>query len=174
MGITAFLIIASSGMTALVYGSLKAIQSEFYTLKDKNSRAEILTLQIARDLNLVSRLTRNIMLGSKYSDDMERLDKTSKKINDHFDELIKISDEKDVALVNDAKEKTLKFVNTSKDIMKSLENLQRTPEELAVAYQQYKKDATPPAEASREVFDKVVKLKEEVAAKSIKDVDSAI
>jgi hypothetical protein len=114
------------------------------------------------------------MLGSKYSDDMERLDKTSKKINDHFDELIKISDEKDVALVNDAKEKTLKFVNTSKDIMKSLENLQRTPAELAVAYQQYKKDATPPAEASREVFDKVVKLKEEVAAKSIKDVDSAI
>jgi len=174
MGITAFLIIAWFFMTWLVYKSFSSVQSEFYALKDKNSRAEIITLEIARDLNLVSRLTRNIMLGSKYDDDMQRLDKTSNGISKSFEELEKLSDGNDVALVRDAKEKTMRFINTSKEIMKSLQNTDRSPSVLSETYQRYKNEATPPAEASREAFEKVVKQKEQVANKSVEGVDHSI
>ena len=174
MGVTAFLIIASASMTALVYGSLNSIQSEFYALKDKNSRAEILTLQIARDLNLVSRITRNIMLGSKYDEDMTRLNKTSSNIAGYFEELEKISSSNEVSLVKDSKEKTLLFLKTAKDIMLSLQNSPRTQNDLASAYSKYKIEATPPAEASREAFEKVVKQAEKAASNSVVDVDKAI
>ena len=91
MGITAFLVVSSMMMTYLVFSSLKTIQSEFYTLKDPNAKAEILTIEVARDLNLISRLTRDIMLGNYFVKGMERFEKTSTEITKNFEEIEKLS-----------------------------------------------------------------------------------
>jgi methyl-accepting chemotaxis protein len=174
IGVTAFLLLASCFMTALVTYSLKDINSQFYALKDKYDKAERLTLEISRDLNLVSRLTRDIMLGAEYEKAMQRLDKTSAGIRKNFDELRKVVDDKDKPSAKDAEEKTLKFIDTATSIMKSIEGKEKTAEVLHETYKKYKLDATPPAEASRESFEKMSKIAEESANKAVKAVDSSI
>jgi methyl-accepting chemotaxis protein len=174
ISVTAFLLFASCFMTALVTYSLKDINTQFYGLKDKYDKAERITLEISRDLNLVSRLTRDIMLGAEYEKAMQRLDKTSTSIRKNFDELKKVVDDKDKSAANDAEEKTLKFIDTATGIMKSIETKDRSPEVLHETYKKYKSDATPPAEASRESFEKMTKIAAEGAEKAVKAVDSSI
>jgi len=174
MGVTGFLLVASCLMTALVFYSLNDINAQFYNLKDKHARAEVLTLEISRDLNLVSRLTRDILLGADYDKAVQRLDKTSSHIRKNFDELEKIVDEKDKPTTKDAKDKTLKFIDTATSIMKDMSGKERTADALHEAYKKYKTEATPPAEASRESFEKVSKLAEEGADKAVKAVDGSI
>ncbi len=174
MGITAFLVVSSMMMTYLVFSSLKTIQSEFYTLKDRNAKAEILTIEVARDLNLISRLTRDIMLGNDFDKGMERFEKTSTEITKNFEEIEKLSPPNEAADVKDAKEKTLQFVGVAREIMLSIGKSDKSQASLSAAYQRYKIEATPPAEAGREAFERVVKQKELAASASVKDVDDSI
>lgn len=164
-GVIVFALLSISIVTKMF--SLSGIDEEFNTFSKKAVDGKILTLEIEAALNYVSRGTRDIMLGNDYAKNMEAIKKSIDAIDKHFialKETVKGLDgeAQKQEVVSQAQVKTLAFVNDGYEKMKSLERMERTPEVLAKMYQQYKKDATPLANASREYFGKIQTSKDEL------------
>ncbi|MEF3191275.1 MAG: methyl-accepting chemotaxis protein, partial [Campylobacterales bacterium] len=97
------------------------------------------------------------------------------KIEENFEKLSKISTSPtDKAVVEEAKRNALNFIYEARNIMVSISGIERTPDVLAETYRLYKQKATPPAEAARESFDKVVKAKEGYFDEEVKVVEHLI
>jgi methyl-accepting chemotaxis protein len=128
--------------------------------------AETKTLEIARDMNYVSRLTRSIMLGDNYDKDMADIEAYSGKIVDAYAALKEAEaaagDKAHAAELDAAVEESLAdtraFVDDGRNRMKALGTVDRTPEVLAAAWQDYHKEATPLAEKARDSFKKLSDL----------------
>jgi methyl-accepting chemotaxis protein len=144
------------------YINFEEISEEFEIYENKIVASKIIVLEIERDLNYVSRCTRDTMLGNSYDKNIEKLDTYSKKIEKNFESLKEImiatpNEKEQLAKIEDAKKLTMDFVNDGVLKMKALKDVERTPELLAKTYQAYKKSATPLADASREKFEKIIK-----------------
>ena len=132
------------------------LSSSFATLQQHEITTKIETIKIGREVNFVSRLTRNIMLGSDYDKDIKKLDETAEKITKSFDALAKAAEgDEDRKLVEKAKTDALVFVNDGKARMESLKTV--PTEERYKAFKDYEKGATPLAMKSRESFDAIIK-----------------
>ncbi|MCD6580426.1 MAG: hypothetical protein J7K90_01375, partial [Desulfuromusa sp.] len=59
-----------------------SLNNAFVSLHQHEITTKIETIKIARDMNYVSRLSRNIMLGSDYDNDMQELEKTAASITE--------------------------------------------------------------------------------------------
>ncbi|MDY0322354.1 MAG: methyl-accepting chemotaxis protein, partial [Arcobacteraceae bacterium] len=144
------------------YNLLKKIKDDFEIYTQKIIKSKILVLEIEKNLNYISRCTRDIMLGGNYEKNINSIEKSSSLINKNFDSLSKTIDEtqnKDTQLaqISDAKNKTMAFIDDGYNKMKSLADKNRTPEVLLEMYHQYHKAATPLANASRDVFSNIIK-----------------
>jgi len=144
------------------YLNFQDIAEEFEIYSHKTVASKIIVLEIERDLNYVSRCTRDTMLGNSYDKNIEKLDTYSKKIEKNFEALKEITvatpnETEQLAKIEDAKKSTMDFVNDGVLKMKALKDIDRTPEILAQTYQAYKKSATPLADASRKKFEKIIK-----------------
>ena len=77
-------------MTVIVLNFLNKTEIRVNLLEEKIVKGHILALDINRHMNYVSRLTRNIMLGSNYEKDMKKLEDRIRKIEKGFEELKKL------------------------------------------------------------------------------------
>jgi methyl-accepting chemotaxis protein len=150
---------------AIKYSSIQAAQKNFDIYSAKAVAGKILVLQIGKDLNYVSRCTRDIMLGNAYDKNIGKIEKSRASIVKSFDDLVDTikgtpNETGKLEALAESKTKTLAFVDDGYNKMLSLKNQQRTPELLATTYQSYKKDATPLANASRTAFSKIIKAKD--------------
>jgi len=166
MYITAALIVMYGFTVLLMMYLVGHIKDEFSHFKESAYKGEVYTLNINKELNYVSRLTRDAMLGSDFEKNMQKLEKSKEKIKKDFESLIAITEEKNLATARDSYDKTLKFVDTGIGIVSKIGGNGASKETLAAVYEEYKKSATPPAEAAREAFEKVIKAQEEVAKAS--------
>ena len=78
------------------------------------------TLSINKELNYVSRVTRDIMLGGEYAKNMDKLKESEAKITKYFEELLKVTDEKNKPIVKEAELKTLNFTKTAISVLSKL------------------------------------------------------
>ena len=145
-GIVIFIVILIA--TIIKYNIIKDAKSDFNIYSQKAVAGKILVLQIGKDLNYISRCTRDIMLGNAYDKNIAKIEKSKNNIIKAFDELkttVKDTPNEKIKLIEVAqsKEKTLAFIDDGYNKMKSLSSIQRTPDILAQTYQAYKKDATP-------------------------------
>ena len=144
---------------ALLGLAIRNASDEFAEFNAQGIEGKIATLEIARDLNYVSRLTRNIMLGSDLAKDMERLDATIVTMRNNFVRLRSSSQgAEERSLIAEAEKSTMAF---AEDGRRFCEGLRDVP--AAERYQRYKdygKTATPLAEASRKHFEAIVKSKD--------------
>ena len=159
--ISAILIVA----TIYKYITIQAAEKNFDLYSKKAVAGKILVLQIGKDLNYISRCTRDIMLGNAYDKNIQKIQESKDRITKAFDDLkltVKGTPNESSKLnsVINAKEKTIAFIDDGFDKMKALSSQERTPELLAQTYQAYKKDATPLANASRTAFKKIIKAKD--------------
>ncbi|HIQ25001.1 MAG TPA: hypothetical protein EYH43_03360, partial [Persephonella sp.] len=76
-------------MAAVILKFLNEIETKVNLLEEKLVKGHMLVLDINRHMNYVSRLTRNIMLGSNYEKDMKKLEDRIRKIEKGFEELEK-------------------------------------------------------------------------------------
>lgn len=174
-GITSLLIALYLGVGGIIFYTMGKIHDEFYFLKDVASQSKILTLTISKDMNYVSRLTRDIMLGNDYEKNRQKLDTTSQKIAKNFDALSRLAqNENDQKVIKDAKEKTIDFVKKSQDIIYALDTTSRTENDLKGVYINYKTHATPLAEAARDSFDVMVKTTDDDLDKATQDLESTL
>ncbi|MDD4854678.1 MAG: methyl-accepting chemotaxis protein [Sulfuricurvum sp.] len=147
------------GAAVFVYFALSSLENQYSELQEKTISGAMNALEIEKDLNYISRTSRDIMLGSDYGKNIDKLEKNIDKIHTLFIELDKSASEPvDKKLIDDAKESTSAFLNNTLIMMKSL-NATTISINSASIYATYKKEVTPYADASREKFEKVVELK---------------
>ncbi|MAD42701.1 MAG: hypothetical protein CL623_09980 [Arcobacter sp.] len=168
-GIVIFIVILIA--TIIKYNIIKETKDSFNAYSQKAVMGKILVLQIGKDLNYISRCTRDIMLGNDYKKNMDKIEKSKNNIIKSYDELKETmvgtpNEEEKLSKVAESKEKTLTFIDDGYNKMKALSNIQRTPDILAQTYQAYKKDATPLANISREAFSKITDIKDKGLVKN--------
>ncbi len=166
MVITGGLIMMYGFTFVLVLYLIGHIKDEFQHFKESAYKGEVYTLNINKELNYVSRLTRDIMLGSDFDKNMKKLKESNEKIRKDFESLLTITEPKNKEIAKDSYDKTMRFVNTATDTVAKLGTTGINRESLDAVYAEYKKAATPPAEEAREAFHKVIKAQEEVAVSS--------
>lgn len=147
------------GAAIFVYFALSSLENQYTELQEKTISGAMNALEIEKDLNYISRTSRDIMLGGDYGKNIDKLEKNIDKIHSLFIELDKSASEPaEQKLIDDAKESTSAFLDNTLIMMKSL-NAATISTNSASIYATYKKELTPYADASREKFEKVVELK---------------
>ncbi len=147
------------GAAIFVYFALASIGSQYNDLKDNSTSGAMYTLEIGKNLNYISRTTRDIMLGGDYKKNITKLAARIGLIRNDFNSLEKtMKDPASIALIQKAKTSTLLFLDNSLRMMKgfSSSDIKNKKQEI---YKTYKHDLTPYANASRDAFKKVVALK---------------
>ncbi len=148
--------------TIFVFWAMSNIESEYKNLRHNSMSAGFSVLKIEKDMNYVSRTTRDIMLGGDYEKDIAKLKKSIQNIENEFKSLKKVmsNDSNSLAMLENAQSSTMTFLNNSLKMMLGFtqEDIQTNA---ATLYARYKKDLTPYADASRVAFKKLVNLKQE-------------
>ena len=148
--------------TIFVFVSMTKIERDYNHLHQNSMTAGLITLNIEKNLNFVSRTTRSIMLGSEYTKELEKLSATIEEIRTDFTTLENMmrDDAISLKLAQEAKSSTMLFLDNSNIMMQSL-NAEQIETESAQIYKQYTQELTPYANTSRESFKKLVELKKE-------------
>jgi len=162
-GILIFLVVLGVGIFKYTIATNADKNFDIYSKKAVDGK--FLVLEIGKELNYISRCTRDIMLGNSYESNIAKIEKSRMLITQAFEDLkltVKNTpnEAKKMAQIEESMQKTIAFVDDGYQKMKSLEKVERTPQALALMYQAYKKDATPLANASRDAFEKIIQTKE--------------
>jgi methyl-accepting chemotaxis protein len=173
-----YLVIAATfsvvGASIFVFFALSSIESQYETLQNKSTQGALLALEIEKDLNYVSRTSRDIMLGGNYDKNMGKLSEHIEKINTAFAKLEETStDQESKTLIDHAKKSTTQFLENSYAMMKSLDADTITSNSIDI-YAKYKKELTPYADASRDDFLQVIKIKQTALQSASTKLDNEI
>jgi len=146
--LSVFSMLAMGAIAGVSLTALSDLGKTFETMKNIHIDGKMATLAINRDINYVSRLTRNIMLGSNYDKDMKSLDGRIADIRDSF-RILRDSAEGDeqIALVAKAEEAALSFVEDGRRFSRELATV--PSDERHTYYGAYGESATPLAMQSR-------------------------
>ncbi|MCD6258815.1 MAG: CZB domain-containing protein [Helicobacteraceae bacterium] len=159
--------------SVFVFYAFSDIEADYSKLQNETTNASFLTLKIEKELNFVSRLSRDIMLANNYEKNINLLKKSIENIEQNFSALEKIPDAQADSLIQKAKESTSVFLNETYALMQGLD-----PDTIAqntfVIYQEYKEKLTPYAQASRVEFEKVIAIKKENFATAIDTMHNQI
>ena len=159
-----FFIISLAAAIALgsifVYWSLNIINTQYSHLHKNTMMGALYTLSIEKNLNYISRTSRDILLGGDYQKDIEKLKKTIASINENFNKLEeKMKNDDSLSMVKEAKDSTMLFLNQSLIMMESLD-ANDIKNKKNTLYAKYKSELTPYANKSRTSFKKLVDFKE--------------
>ncbi len=148
------------GASLFAFYTLSSIGYQYNELQDHSTAGAMETLHIQKDLNYISRTTRDILLGGDYDKDMQKLKERTENIRRSFDKIaLTLNDDASLALIKEAKSSTLVFLDNSYQMMENL-SADEIQNNAVKNYDRYKETLTPYANASREAFKKVVELKE--------------
>ncbi|MEA2072616.1 MAG: methyl-accepting chemotaxis protein [Campylobacterota bacterium] len=160
--------------TIFVFWSMSLIETEYKYLRSNSMKAGLSTLKIEKNLNYISRTTRDIMLGGDYNKDITRLKASIEEIEGYFNVLEKLMEGQESSnLVRDSKSSTMLFINNSLEMMQNLSQSQ-IKNDTAEIYAKYKHDLTPYANASRTSFKKLVMMKEKELKENSESLESEI
>ncbi len=159
--------------SVFVFYAFSLIEANYNKLQNEATKASFLTLQIEKELNFVSRLSRDIMLANNYEKNMQLLGKSIEKIEKNFKELESISQGEADILVQKAKKSTTLFLEQSYAMMRRLDAA-TIAQNTFVIYGEYKERLTPYAQASREEFEKVIETKNKSYKNSIESIHNQI
>lgn len=153
--------IAVVGATLFVFAFMTHLEGNYNKLYKESMISELKVLEIGKNLNYVSRTTRDIILGGNYDKNIQKLDKSISSIEEEFSELEDIMSEDDsLSIVTEAKTSTMRFLESSLLMMKNL-NKDDIDNNKKTIYSKYKTDLTPLANASRTSFKKLTEIKNE-------------
>lgn len=157
--LTGVLLIALILVSAFTIVQLLSIKSAFTQYSQSAVVLETTILEVNRDMNYVSRLTRSIMLGDDYQKNHNKLETRINAISAHFGKLsttANIVEDKQVqakltSLTQKSKQSTMKFLNESLRLMDTLSQ-GSSASDRQNAWQKYKAEFSPLANSSRTDF----------------------
>ena len=152
--------LAVVGATIFVYAFMTHLENEYENLSNNSIATEIKVLEIEKNLNYISRTTRDIMLGGNFDQNIEKLQKSITTIEDIFVSIeTNITQDDSSPILKEAKTSTMTFLNNSLSRMQSLSKNDIDNGSKAI-YAKYKEDLTPFANTSRSAFKKLVEIKD--------------
>lgn len=155
------------------YWMVAGLKDDFAIMKEKQIDGKIATLNITADMNYISRLSRNIMLGGNFDRDIEEMNGRIKNIENNFNLLeasLVYQDEKDI--FQKSKDAALHFVGDALDFSNRYKFLDAS--EKHSKYAEYSAGATPLAVESRKYFNRIVELKDEYFKQGIANYEGRI
>jgi PAS domain S-box-containing protein len=145
-----------SAMAVSAFVSMSHLSDHFHSLRYHEIVTEMSITRVSRDLNYLSRISRDIMLGDNYARDMEALDDIIEECVNHFEILKKAAEtEESRKLIDEAYADTRKWLDSTKTMMTALGKL--PAEDRYKAYKEYERVITPPSMKARESFAKISK-----------------
>jgi len=151
--------------TLFVFWAMSGIENEYKNLRFNSMDAAISTLKIEKNLNYVSRNTRDLMLGGKKDKDIKKIKTSIQIIEKNFDALISITkNDSDVnELAKKSKSATMTFLNNSLVMMQGFTQ-EQIATQTSTIYNHYSTELSPYAEEARVFFKQLVKLKKDELA----------
>jgi len=157
-----------------VFGAMSDLEKDYNHLYKNSMKAGLSTLIIEKNLNHISRNSRDIMLGGSKSQNLNQMHKDIKIIEKNFDILENLTNNNEMKeLVKRSKNSTMLFLNQTMSMMQDL-SLQKIKKDKEKIYQQYHKTLTPYAQESRKYFKKLVELKQEELQKNSESLNTKI
>lgn len=157
--IYAVVILCSLGMYAMVQYLVSVSGKHTENVFTREISAQVLTLEISGEMNMVSRLSRNIMLGTDLDKDLGGIRKRRDLIADRFVRLqATATSDSDKAKIKQAADSTLAFVDKVLVLVDAMRPL--AAEARHTAFANYEKEATPLAMDSRKHFGELLKTVE--------------
>ncbi|HWR02411.1 MAG TPA: methyl-accepting chemotaxis protein [Humidesulfovibrio sp.] len=152
-----FILTLSVGALALAFMfcvslmGIKGFEDAYARMRSIDTVGRLAALDIAKDINYFSRLTRNIMLGSDIEKDLKQIDQTLGRIEKNFSLLSGLDfTPEEKALIQKARDASTQFTRDGTEIVSGLRD---TPAaDRHQAYKEYEKRATPYAMAFREHY----------------------
>jgi len=140
----------------MMIGTLNGIKNQFFNYKTVTLNGKIATLEISKDLNFISRCSRDMMLGNDYDDNLNKIINRITEIENNFEnieESISFMKEPRVTqvLLHKTKESTLHFIY---DVLNKMQLIQRDIK-LEEIYKLYINESTPLAKKSRDYFEQL-------------------
>lgn len=154
-----------STLSIMLSGSLVALYMSTEIRDDLHitntaATGKIATLGIESHFNMVSRIARNIMLGSNTTNDLSRYAKSIDAMNTYFASLQSTAlDAHDQKLIDIAQQTTMEYVKTAYAFCQEIANV--PPKERIQHYGRFGQIATPLAEKARKHFVDIVAYKDE-------------
>ena len=138
-------------------------------MAERVAAGKIATLGIESQFNMVSRIARNIMLGSDVTKDLARYDGSIKSMEAYFTTLESSAvDEKDSRLIAESRALVMEYLRVAYVFCQELGSV--PPKERVNEYARFGKVATPVAEKAREHFSTIMEYKDT----QYKDVMAAV
>ena len=164
------LIILSSILLGLwQYNRLSTINQSFKTYQQAAVMGEVNSLQISRDMNYCSRLTRSIMLGDNFDKNYKKLLQRIEDIKSSFSHLKNSVSSLDlkqrntlIKSIEQSETDTMAFLNDGLRRMNNLNKTDRSQEIRNNAWKDYKATASPIANKARESFKELIKLEKQL------------
>ena len=151
--------IAVTAAAVFVYWSFSAVADQYDELHEKLMMSALHTLDIEKNLNYISRTSRDIILGGDYQKDIAKLDHKVSAIREDFTKIESLMQgSASLSKVQEAKNSTMLFLNKSLEMMKGLTADEIRNNKPAI-YKRYTTGLTPYANASRKSFKTLVKMK---------------
>ncbi|MBU1659214.1 CZB domain-containing protein [bacterium] len=145
--------------TVFVFLAMNHIEAKYKHLHENSMLGALQTLEIEKNLNYVSRTTRDIMLGGDYDKDMDKLQESIEGIRKTFSSLeAMMKNDNALSMVKEAEKSTMIFLDNAYAMMQSL-NQDTLKNNGAGIYKKYNDDLTPYANVSRTAFKKLVQYK---------------
>ncbi|MCW7752992.1 methyl-accepting chemotaxis protein [Desulfobotulus sp. H1] len=171
--IGAVFLLAIGCLTGVSLNEVLSIRSLYTNVVLRDVGGKINVLEINSDLNYVSRLTRNMMLGSNIDRDLQSLERVIKNISASYAALRpRISDRDEMTILENAERSTMAFVNYGLQFCTELKGV--PPETRATLLPEYQKVATPLAYESRDYMAELITLKDEKLANATEQMESTI
>jgi len=155
----AMVTLAVLGASLFIFAAMSHINSQYDHLHKNSMIGGLTTLKIEKNLNYISRTSRDIILGGDYNKNIQKLDDKIATIRNDFTLLEQLmAEDSSLGMVIEAKNSTMLFLDNSFKMMKELsaEEILNNKKDI---YARYKHDLTPFANASRESFKKLVAQK---------------
>ncbi len=157
--------VALAVMFAFSLDSVSTLNRSFSQMRDVDVVGKMTSLEIAKDINYVSRLTRDAMLGGDLEKDIKQQSDIAKRNENRFQQLAAMpfsSQEKKI--IADAQKAAISFIANGRDVLLPLKEV--PVEDRHKSYGDYARVATPYAMAYREQggqFDKAMNARFDAA-----------
>ena len=158
-------------VTAIV--SVRNLSDEFNLLRTHEIVTQQSVIKVSRDMNYLSRLSRDIMLGGDYGRDMRGVNDIVLQVTSHFAVLDKAAETRAIrSLIAAANTDAQDWLNSTQVMMKALGEIPSS--ERHKSYGEYERVITPKAMKARESFARILKHTENSFQWGVETFDSTI
>ena len=149
--------VSAMAVTATI--SVNHLSKEFRLLRSHEIITQQSVIKVSRDMNYLSRLSRDIMLGGDYGRDMRAVNDIVVKVTDHFEVLDKAAESSEIkALIANANVDAQDWLNSTRVMMTALGKI--PAQNRHTYYPEYERLITPKAMKARDSFAKTLKYTE--------------